>query len=426
MIKVSNILSSLIIFYLYWIAFEWTLLSPINNLPLIQIIRSTIDTLPLLLMLLYLFVTPPVITKYGFKILLSVSLLLLLSIISLQLENQNLISIAKNMGVTFRFVPFIILAKFSNEKVSVKFLSHIKIIFWIHVVLAILQLINNAFFIKFFLPNPEIFGLIIPPSSYREFAINTSFINTIEFSFFILALSVVYIFNTESKSKRWKIFIITLILVALSRSTATVLSMAIVGFYMSNNKQIYPILLIIPAMIMVMFSQVIFSNLIGTNTLGEWIESSARFSRIGYFTNLLPQFFSSNLKDVFLGMGLDADTINNKLSFYYKLPLILTYGGNNLILLKDVYWIAVIVSQGVIGLSVFISIFISIYSFAKQRLAYKDFIIVKVFILIIILLGFFNQVLDVKGFSFIFWAVIGISFNNVIKNERTKDTYCST
>jgi hypothetical protein len=133
-----------------------------------------------------------------------------------------------------------------------------------------------------------------------------------------------------------------------------------------------------------------------------------------------------NVKDILLGMGTSVDIINSKLQAYQNLPLILTYGKNNLIQLKDVYWISILISQGIVGIFLFIIILKTIYSFARRRLTNQEFTIIKLFIYVIILLGFFNQVLDIKGFSYVFWLTIGIFFNNNIRNEKIKSANYSS
>jgi hypothetical protein len=425
MIKFSSVLKKFFILFLYWVAFEWTFLSLVQNIKIIYSVRIIIDFLPVILVMIYFYINPLVLSRIGFKIILASFFVISLGIISLLIEGENIYKVFINIGIAIRFVPLIILTQNIDSKFKELFLKNIKIIYWIQISLAIIQLVNKQIFLELFLPNLEIFDKITP-SSYREFAINTTFINTIEFSFFIVSISIVYIFNLKKQSTRWVIFFCSLIVITLSLSTISIIAILIIGYYLSRYKQLYPILFLVPIFFVVIFNQSILFDFIGTKNIDAWLESSSKYSRLGYFTKLLPQFFSMNVKDILLGMGTSVDIINSKLQAYQNLPLILTYGKNNLIQLKDVYWISILISQGIVGIFLFIIILKTIYSFARRRLTNQEFTIIKLFIYVIILLGFFNQVLDIKGFSYVFWLTIGIFFNNNIRNEKIKSANYSS
>lgn len=422
MIKPLKIINCFLIVFLYWCAFEWTFLSFFKSIQFIYQIRIFIDLIPLILTIAYFMVNPLIISKINLKILVAVFLIVILALVSLLLEQNEIIDVFINIGVAIRFVPLILLTQNSDEYLKSKFIKHIKVIYWLQVILALFQLVSKSLFMNLFLPNQTIFDKITP-SSYREFAINTTFINTIEFSFFIVALSIVYIISYHDTKKKWIIFFCSLTLVTLSLSTISILGMLVIGYYISKYKKIYPIIFLLPISLFVVLNQSVLFDFIGTKSLNQWFESSSKYSRIGYFTNLLPQFFIGGFKDLIIGMGVSPEIIHKKLEHYQDLPLVLTYGKNSYMLLKDVYWISIIISQGILGILLFAMIIKSLYTFAKNRLPIHEFIIIKLFILIIILFGFFNQVLDIKGFSYILWLTIGIFFNKTIKNEKIKGAY---
>jgi hypothetical protein len=245
MIKFSSVLKKFFILFLYWVAFEWTFLSLVQNIKIIYSVRIIIDFLPVILVMIYFYINPLVLSRIGFKIILASFFVISLGIISLLIEGENIYKVFINIGIAIRFVPLIILTQNIDSKFKELFLKNIKIIYWIQISLAIIQLVNKQIFLELFLPNLEIFDKITP-SSYREFAINTTFINTIEFSFFIVSISIVYIFNLKKQSTRWVIFFCSLIVITLSLSTISIIAILIIGYYLSRYKQLYPILFLVP------------------------------------------------------------------------------------------------------------------------------------------------------------------------------------
>lgn len=410
MLRLSKIFNVFIIFYLYWIPFEWTILSFISDFFIIQLIRSFIDLTPLFFLIAYILVIKPKVRIFASNILISFTLIVLLLSISLIYEKHNLKPIVTFFGASFRYVPFIFLTRLTSESANNIFIKNVKIVYWIQVVLALFQLLSRELFMSIFLPKASLFG-DTPPNTYYEHAINTTFIHTIEFSFFIVSLTIIYIFSLKSQKYRIAILILSLVMVTLSRSAASIIAIIIVGYFASNRKLVYSSVLIVPIVITILFNQSLLKGVIGSRSIKSYIELSSKYNRVGYFTRLLPEFLSGNPKDIFLGMGVDEDIVNKKLARYKNLPLMLTFGGNNLMYLKDVYWISVIISQGFLVFLIVLFILRTIYTHARKYLIESDFGIIKSFVIIILFLGFFNQVMDIKCFSFCFWVMVGLTFN---------------
>jgi len=406
-----NINTYFIILYLYWIVFEWPLLSRINNIGVINSIRSIIDLFPFFFMILNILLQKWKIKIHEIKIFIIILSILIIAAISILIEGYNFLSAVKIISVSFRYVPFLVLIRLSAPKLKDKFYKQVKIIFWIIVCLTIFEIANKSLFMKIFLPSPGIFNESLPTIYYsKRFEISCTFINTIDFSFFIIAISNYYIIQTKNKKKTFFIYVISLILVFLSFSVASLLCMIIVGLFLFRKNQLFWVISIVIIAAGILSNPRIVSMMIDTSSIESFIQISTKYSRIGYFTKLMPEFFKGNIKDILLGMGLNNNIINRKLLGYVDLPLMLTFEENNIKLLKDVYWIGIIITEGIIVMLLYLNIFHIIYIKGKKMLEIKDAKFVGLMILIILFLGLFNQVLDVKSFSFSFWVIIGIMF----------------
>jgi len=414
-LKITTTITSIIVVYLYWVSFEWTILSPIHNYIVIQYIRNFIDVLPLIILGIILLSGKIKFKGHDAKIFSGFLLIILISSISLFIEIQNILPITSYIGVTFRFVPFILIIKYASEDVESKFFKHVKIIYWIQVVLSCLSLINKSIFLRYFLPPREIFGTI-PPTTYNDLGISTTFVNTIEYSFFILALTIIYLSFSENKKEKIFITLISLILVTLSFSIASLLAMLFIIFLNTDRKLLFISIGAIALLIVIWFNIDLFLILLGTDSLRTWIEISSEYNRIGYFTKLLPEFLHSNFKDIFLGMGYEGGIIDSKFASYHTLPATMTNYDNNLRYLKDVYWLSILIAQGIVALLITFEILRTIYMTAKKKQFSKNFNVIRLYIPTIILLGFFNQILDIKGLTYCFWILAAITLNKTNVN----------
>jgi FlaA1/EpsC-like NDP-sugar epimerase len=128
---------------------------------------------------------------------------------------------------------------------------------------------------------------------------------------------------------------------------------------------------------------------------------------------VLPQFLTGDIRDLVLGMSLDEAVVDSKIELYNDLPLILTYGDSTLKLLKDVYWISIIVSQGIIAFLLYLYILFKVFKTSVLNRDTNAGEMVFAMLTLVIILGFFNQVLDQKCLSFFFWLMVSFLINNV-------------
>jgi|WetSurMetagenome_2_1015567.scaffolds.fasta_scaffold06210_3 hypothetical protein len=414
-IKLSKVFTFIIIVYLYWVSFEWIILSDVNSYSQIQHIRNFIDILPMIMVAFIACYYPLKLKMPEFKIFLGFLIIIILSSISLFIEIHNVLPVVSYIGVTFRFVPFIILIKFASQDTYSKFFKHVKIIFWIQVILALLSLINKQKFVAILLPAQTIFG-IHSPTTYRDPGISTSFVNTIEFSFLILALTIIYLSLSQSKREKILVSVFSLTLIVFSYSIASIIALIVLLFIISRHKIIFAVGGLAALIIFFWIYGDFFYSLLGMDSIKTWIKISSEYNRVGYFTKLLPEFLTSNLKDILLGIGYDGGAINAQLATYHHIPKAMINNDNNLKYLKDVYWIATLFAQGFLVLIITLGILRTIYITAKRYLIKTNFILIKTFVLMILVLGFFNQVLDVKGFTFCFWIIVSLTMDRATLN----------
>jgi hypothetical protein len=262
-----------------------------------------------------------------------------------------------------------------------------------------------------FLPSKEIFLAIFdePPVAMRVdkyYQVSTIFANPIDYSFFLIALFIIFLSSTASKIKITTLGVFTLFIVFNTQSMASFLFLAVLIFIIVvENKSTKLIFYFIGSISLTYF---LIQNL-------EFIERytfiSYKYSRLGIIFKTLPEYLSSNLKDILIGLGPDRAVVYDTITSYPKVPEMLYYD-KGYSSFKDVYWVALVVQNGVIFLLFLASIFWLIYKQSK-RLQLKDHLIIKRILVMLVIFGFINQILDSKYISLIFWVLIGVTINEI-------------
>jgi len=399
-------LDVLLIAYLYWVAFEWMILSRLGSYALIQSIRNTIDIIPIVFFIVCLIILNPRLRTLDLKIFLSFIAIILLSTFSLILERQNPSSVIGYIGVTFRFVPLILLVRFTSDRFRFKLIRHVKIIFWLLAGLAIISLLGREAFNELFLPPADFFGEVLP-TAYTDPGISATFINTVEFSFFMLGLTILYLNASESPVERFWVSLVSLVLIVLSFSIASVLGLFLVFFIRSRRKWLVGSILTGTILVAFLGFSRYIQELLGMD-IRYWIDISSEFNRLGYFTKVLPEFLHGGLKDIFLGMGDDSGVVDMKLAGYHNTPFVMINNENNLKYLKDVYWLSILLVQGLIAFVLTFYILATIYKAVRNHSSNEDFLMIQSFLLVIVFLGLFNQVMDIKGITYLFWLTTAV------------------
>lgn len=430
-------LNNFLILYLYWVAFEWIIVSRIPSYALIQSLRNTIDVLPLAFLIGSMVILNIKFKSIEVKVLAAFLGVIVISVLSLALERGPVSSVSEYIGVTIRFVPLLVLLRFASDDFHEKLFPHIKAIYWILVGLAVINLINKEAFLQVFLPPAEIFGEVLP-TTYKDPGISASFINTVEFAFFFLALTVIYLNGKITRSSKTIIWIVSSLLIVFSFSIASILALLGLIFLRSKNKWLVGSIILGGLLVAFLLLNNYIEELLGMD-IAYWIEISSEFNRLGYFTKILPEFLSGQLKDLFLGMGYDAGVVDAKLANYSNTPLVMINNENNLKYLKDVYWLSILFAQGLIALGLTFYVLRSLWKsqVAGYRLqvtgsnqqepatsirqpATKTLSPAKTLILLVLFLGFFNQILDIKAFTYIFWLTMALGVKEYASNPQSQ------
>ncbi len=407
--KNAEWVDALFIGYLYWVAFEWTILSRLSNYALIQTIRNTVDLIPIVLFLVTIIILNPKLKSSDIKILSGFALIIILSALSLAIESTGIVSVTSYIGVTVRFVPFVVLVRYTTAEFQDKLLRHVRVVYWVLGGLALISLFGKEWFIGLFLPSADVFGDVVP-TTYKDPGISATFINTVEFSFFLLALTVIYLCGSRNPTERLVVSVVSTVFIVLSYSIASILGLFLIFFIRSTRKVLVASLFGGLIIIGVWFFNDFILQLLGMD-IKYWIEISSEFNRLGYITKVFPEFLHGGFKDLFLGMGYDAGVVDVKLANYHNTPFVMINNENNLKYLKDVYWLSILIAQGIIALLTTFYILLTLWTGARSEGSEENFRVVKTFIFLALFLGLFNQILDMKAFTFCFWLMAGLALN---------------
>ena len=151
---------------------------------------------------------------------------------------------------------------------------------------------------------------------------------------------------------------------------------------------------------------------------------NAMLSRLGILTLTAPDFLSELSIDTFWGIGNDAYVVLDKVNGYKEQVWMLYYAKDgNISAFGDVYWVALLVFHGLIGLGIIIYIYYSLYKstsgkkYIDSKFDYDR--IIKWFFFSIVIFAFLNQVVVVKTFALVFWIFLAIVYNKIQCNEDT-------
>ena len=203
------------------------------------------------------------------------------------------------------------------------------------------------------------------------------------------------------------------VLCLLSFSIASVLGLFLIFFIRSTRKVLVASVFAGLIIIGIWFFNDFILQLLGMD-IKYWIEISSEFNRLGYITKVFPEFLHGGFKDLILGMGYDAGVVDVKLANYHNTPFVMINNENNLKYLKDVYWLSIFIAQGLIAFLTTFYILVTLWIGARREGSEENFRVVKTFILLALFLGMFNQILDMKAFTFCFWLMAGLALNKPV------------
>lgn len=412
--KLNKFVSYIIYFYFIWIPFEWFIIKWFFANPIaLRGVRITLDLIPLLLLIFLILVGQLKLYWNNIKLIILFPVAIFTVVMANLIHGGDQATSINFLGVLLRFIPFAIIIPSLNpqdwklETIA----SKTNTFLYIFLTLGVLEFFLRQTLRNFLLPSPEIFMALFYdlPTAYREeefYPVSATFINTIEFSFYIIGLFIIFIYTEKRMAFKLCIFAITCFVVFASRSSASLLCIFLITFYAFFDKKINRYIGYTLGSI-ASFTFILFN----INYLEWYFFISHKFGRLGILHFTLPSFISSGFKNTLFGIGSDSKVVYETISKYDQVPLMLLYDAGYSSF-KDVYWVALLVHLGIITFSLLLYILIDLFRLAKQTNTPLKFILVT-FLWIVIFLGFINQVLDVKSFSFLFWIVVGVTYSDI-------------
>lgn len=412
--------NKVIICFLYLIIFEGIILKPFVSRDIGLLIITITDFLPLF----YWILTIPVfqyqkrnrfINSLDFWSLWIV-LIILLAIGDLR-HSSGISNSIKHVGALIRFIPlaFLIIETKKYECLNKKIIHHIDIISRIVIITSWISILLGH--------KASILLPILPVNNtalreLKEGWHSGIFSNTIDLGFILAIFYAYWVFHKQVTPK--KIILLTVLIGFPAYKTGSVASLGIIGLiflYRISYKKKH-----LKRWIIVILSTSILGIIFVLRDYITYMINYAMQSRLGVITRTLPSFLKEHSMDTFFGVGTDMDVIYEKVNSYPEKVHILEnmkeLGG-----FADVYWVALLIYHGVIGFLIIVGLLYMCYHTLNKAKYNNDLILYKGLVrslfLMVIILGFFNQILAVKTFALFFWTLLGIAYCNILPNKKT-------
>jgi hypothetical protein len=142
----------------------------------------------------------------------------------------------------------------------------------------------------------------------------------------------------------------------------------------------------------------------------------AMMQRLGILLKVLPQFLTElRVADVLFGLSPDRAILNRFVADMVEVPTVLT---GNVAVIEDVYWVALPVYYGLVGLTSFGG-FLVLISGQLYRIAWwgKELLerrLARIALLLLVVsvpLNLIGQYFETRQFSFYLWLMVGVSLS---------------
>lgn len=396
------------------------------NIPieLQSVIIYVFDLTPLFLYFMFFKISIKEKNHLNSKVVLMVPIFFSFLLIIVTLINLgSLTSVVTRLGAIFRFIPLALLlySLKASYKIKIKdfFINSLFVLFIIQIFIGFLEAIYGESMMSFFLP--QTLNQLSTSKRVIELGlIFGTFPNTVEYTYMMVISFAIMI--TFKKFKLISFFtLVTLYLVFRSGST-TGFGLFFYFLFLNIDKIYRRKLLILTILTSIAFLYKFYSQY-ESNLVNLY--DGLYNSRLGILIFTLPQFLTSSFSNAFFGLGADQNIVYNTIIQYSIVPLIFSSDGS-VNALDDIYWVSTIVYSGFLGLFLLIHLFHRIFKIFINA-NYISLYPIKnliVFIFGMIIFGsFFNQILHIRPFSFLFWSILGIlnifEYNHKeIKNEN--------
>lgn len=413
----------LLIVYIYILLFSGSIMKMIGIPSSIGLLLlATLDVIPLSIWVLsnpsFRIKTKEVfIDTFKFWILWLIILVLLL--IATNRHGGSIIPSLVHWGALVRYIPlaYVVIEIGKHIEIEDRIVKQLSILSIILVLIGYLCILlgNNA---TIFLP-------LLPENATGERETlegnySAIFANTIDYAFILVLLYTIFAYRQGEN--KLKIAVLTLIFFVVIFKTGsaigTTVFLCISFFRLTQGNKIIRYCIIIIFIVIISILGYIYWDLV------MLVIENAMLSRLGILTLTAPDFLSELSIDTFWGIGNDAYVVLDKVNGYKEQVWMLYYAKDgNISAFGDVYWVALLVFHGLIGLGIIIYIYYSLYKstsgkkYIDSKFDYDR--IIKWFFFSIVIFAFLNQVVVVKTFALVFWIFLAIVYNKIQCNEDT-------
>lgn len=410
----------------FYISCLWGVLTPVSSAEIMVNIVRVSDTLVMVFLcisIIYSCFINKVIYKDLFWAFVFLFILTVYSILNSYFRDYDIGNVLIYNSTLLRFYFLIIfvwqLVRLGRDNVN--FVLYIEksihndivCIFLLLSIILLLQIFTPSFG-EMFIPNINEFQSSIRAFDSGEYP--SSFPNTIDFSFLILVFSFyfllrIYIFKT---CLNLILFFLCLVEIYLSGSQASFLCAIVVLFLFIYHSLGLIKVPIKSFFVILLFVALLFFAYFSLEQISEKIDNMY-LSRLGLLFIVLPDLLVNNLHDLFLGFSPDFSSI---VLVFRTLPnaLAIFQYDSDVAIINDVFWFALLVSYGFLFTLILVFLVLFIIKKTISNCEDSNGWLFNIIAFIVLVLGFFNQVLMVRTFI-ISLAVVLLFIGLVFKPE---------
>jgi len=321
-------------------------------------------------------------------------------------------------------VFFIVRAVFRLEDFF-KFQHYFILIFFIQLIVGLVQITNFPFLYDLFLPRSD----LSKGANWllkEETGMAGTFSYTVHYGFFMYVFCFFISLSNLKRNKKILLMFLALVLSLFSDSRiAFILTFFIFIFYFYLSYKTLLLYFVLGFFILpvIFFSEYLIDKI--TPLLAildlfsyEFINRSIMFSRVGIL-KLIPLFFNNDLFTILFGFSLDGTVLTTFInqSMGSEIPHVLS--NNAVIGIEDVYWVAHLYYFGLFGVVFYLMIFMHLKrSFKRINGNYINLKMINFFISLTLISAFVNQVFSFKPFVFYFFFVIAFLLKKLKTNDK--------
>lgn len=331
---------------------------------------------------------------------------------SAYINKGNILSSISHVVVLTRFIPFAYFVVLNRSSDAI--LRHIRIISFILLVIGIIEIILGPGCYPWFTPAAQAHSAIRYDNSI--FGI---YPNTVDYAYMLLAFFALQ-YSSVSNSMPRKLFLLALysVLIYYTGSKAALLVLALVFLLAVPRKPVFKVSVLIMGILIT--SYFIYDNY----ELFYWtVFENSMYSRGGLLLVTLPEFLKELDLNTFIGVTSDYQLAFDKISSLPN-PLLWIQEVDHMTSFEDCFYVALIVYYGVIGFGILVYLLWKVYRFFISReymnVDYDYKFVVRSLFLCLLVLPLFGQILVIRTFSFVFWALMAVVYSNLCNsNEKS-------